>query len=123
MYCQLLLTRMGLIETQKELDEGLKEAVYTLIWCTPRISTDIKEFVEIKKQLAGRFGKELVEAANADECFYVSKRVKHKLGVAAPPRHVVMGYLRLIADTYKVPWDEKWGATPSLLDDVGGGVW
>lgn len=41
MYCDLLLARFGLISNMKELDEGLSEAVSSLIWVAPRIQSDI----------------------------------------------------------------------------------
>lgn len=63
MFCDLLLARFGLIEKMKyiflpkktllnieinikkrELDPGLDEAIATLIWASPRVSTDIAEF-------------------------------------------------------------------------------
>lgn len=42
MYCDLLLARFGLISNMKELDEGLSEAVSSLIWVSPRIQSDIQ---------------------------------------------------------------------------------
>lgn len=41
MYCDLLLARFGLISNMKELDEGLSEAVSSLIWVAPRIQSDV----------------------------------------------------------------------------------
>ena len=37
MYCDLLLARFGLIQTQKELDAGLEEAIASIIWAAPRL--------------------------------------------------------------------------------------
>lgn len=44
MYCDLLLARFGLISNMKELDEGLSEAVSSLIWVAPRIQSDVQVF-------------------------------------------------------------------------------
>lgn len=45
MYCDLLLARFGLISNMKELDEGLSEAVSSLIWVAPRIQSDVQVFL------------------------------------------------------------------------------
>lgn len=42
MYCDLLLARFGLISNMKELDDGLSEAVSSLIWVAPRIQSDVQ---------------------------------------------------------------------------------
>lgn len=45
MYCDLLLARFGLISNMKELDEGISEAVASLIWVAPRLMADIQVFI------------------------------------------------------------------------------
>jgi vacuolar protein sorting-associated protein IST1 len=40
MYCDLLLARFGLITNIKELDDGIAEAVSSLIWVAPRLQSD-----------------------------------------------------------------------------------
>lgn len=42
MYCDLLLARFGLVTQMTELDEGLAEAISSLIWVAPRMQTDIQ---------------------------------------------------------------------------------
>lgn len=42
MYCDLVLARFGLVTQMKELDEGLAEAISTLIWVAPRMHTDVQ---------------------------------------------------------------------------------
>ena len=37
MYCDLLLARFGLIQQMKTLDDGLAEAISSLIWVAPRL--------------------------------------------------------------------------------------
>ena len=44
MFCDILLARFGLIEKMKELDPGIDESIATIIWASPRISSDILEF-------------------------------------------------------------------------------
>lgn len=47
MYCDLLVARFGLIQNLKELDEGIAEAVSSIIWVAPRLQSDIQVFVSI----------------------------------------------------------------------------
>lgn len=40
MYCDLILARFGLVSQMKDLDEGIAEAVSSIIWVAPRLQTD-----------------------------------------------------------------------------------
>lgn len=42
MYCDLLLARFGLITQMKDLDEGIAEAIASIVWVTPRLQTDVQ---------------------------------------------------------------------------------
>lgn len=42
MFCDLLLARFGLITQMKALDEGIAEAVASLIWVAPRLQSDVQ---------------------------------------------------------------------------------
>lgn len=42
MYCDLLVARFGLIQNLKEMDEGIAEAVSSIIWVAPRLQSDIQ---------------------------------------------------------------------------------
>jgi hypothetical protein len=43
MYCDLLLARFGLVTQLKELDDGISEAVASIIWVAPRLQADVQE--------------------------------------------------------------------------------
>ena len=45
MFCDLLLARFGLIQQMKALDDGLAEAISSLIWVAPRLQVIIKSAV------------------------------------------------------------------------------
>uniref|UniRef100_A0A8B9NSW9 IST1 homolog n=1 Tax=Apteryx owenii TaxID=8824 RepID=A0A8B9NSW9_APTOW len=77
LYCDLLLARFGLIQSMKELDSGLAEAVSTLIWAAPRLQSEVAEL----------------------------KILMHKLSVEAPPKILVERYLIEIAKNYNVPYE------------------
>ncbi|VDL65390.1 unnamed protein product [Nippostrongylus brasiliensis] len=107
MYCDLLLARFGLIEQMKTLDDGIAEAVISILWAAPRIATDIAEFRTISDQLTVKYGKPFAEAARANQLEFpakVSPKLIAKLSVAAPPKVLVERYMIEIASSAGVPF-------------------
>ncbi|KHJ96510.1 hypothetical protein OESDEN_03534 [Oesophagostomum dentatum] len=125
MYCDLLLARFGLIEQMKTLDDGIAEAVISIMWAAPRIATDIAEFKvlntynflfrycmgimlqTISDQLTIKYGKPFAEAARANQLEFpakVSPKLISKLSVAAPPKVLVERYMIEIAASAGVPF-------------------
>lgn len=107
MYCDLLLARFGLIEQMKALDDGIAEAVISIMWAAPRIATDIAEFKTISDQLTIKYGKPFAEAARANQLEFpakVSPKLISKLSVAAPPKLLVERYMIEIAASAGVPF-------------------
>ncbi|KAL4232772.1 Vacuolar protein sorting-associated protein ist1 [Mactra antiquata] len=105
MYCDLLLARFGLIQTQKELDPGLEEAIASLIWASPRLQTDCGELKVIADQFTHKYGKEFGQACRTNALENVSEKVMHKLGVQAPPKILIERYMIEIARSYNVPFE------------------
>ncbi|KAI7868966.1 regulator of Vps4 activity in the MVB pathway-domain-containing protein, partial [Spinellus fusiger] len=87
----------------RECDEGILEAVQTLLWATPR-AEQVKELVLIRDQLAFRYGKEFVLEAMENKSSHVNARVIAKMQVNAPDIYLVEGYLEEIARTYDIEW-------------------
>jgi len=110
MYCDLLLARMGLIQTTKELDEGLQEPIASIIWATPRLQAECQELKVVSDQLTAKYGKEFAHACRTNELSNVNEKLMHKLGVQAPPKMLVEKYLEEIAKTYNVPFEPDPGA-------------
>ena len=113
-YCSLALARFGLIESVQYCDPGIRKAVCTIVWATPRVSVDIAEFKEISKQFSQRYGKEFADAARANSGKEVCPRVMQKLNFVVPDTSLVIGYLEAIAKQYRVEWEPK----PSDYDTV-----
>uniref|UniRef100_A0A914UW56 IST1 homolog n=2 Tax=Plectus sambesii TaxID=2011161 RepID=A0A914UW56_9BILA len=125
MYCDLLLARFGLIQQMKNLDEGIEEAVNSIMWAAPRIATDIAEFKIISDQLTLKYGKPFAEACRSDQLGKVSPKLKAKLSVQAPPKVLVERYMIEIAKSCNVPFtpdvnimreDEVLAAEAMLID-------
>ncbi|ULT88611.1 hypothetical protein L3Y34_007667 [Caenorhabditis briggsae] len=107
MYCDLLLARFGLIEQMKTLDDGIAEAVISIMWAAPRLATDIAEFKTISDQLTIKYGKPFAEAARANQLEFparVNPKIISKLGAAAPPKLLVERYMIEIAAAAGVPF-------------------
>jgi vacuolar protein sorting-associated protein IST1 len=112
MYCELLLARFGIIQQMKEVDDGIAEAVSSLLWVAPRIGHEVNEFKVINDQLQQKYGKQYAEAARMNqlpEPSRVSPKLIQKLSVSAPSKILVEKYLIEIAKSAGIPFtpDEK----------------
>ncbi|KAL4630276.1 hypothetical protein GN956_G16106 [Arapaima gigas] len=105
LYCDLLLARFGLIQSLKQLDPGLQEAVSTLIWAAPRLQSEVTELKIVSDQLCAKYSKEYGKLCRTNEIGTVNDRLMHKLGVEAPPKILVERYLIEIAKNYNVPYE------------------
>ncbi|XP_077447568.1 IST1 homolog isoform X2 [Stigmatopora argus] len=105
LYCDLLLTRFGLIQSMKELDPGLQEAVSTLIWAAPRLQSEVTELKLVSDQLCAKYSKEYGKLCRTNQIGTVNERLMHKLSVEAPPKILVERYLIEIAKNYSVPYE------------------
>ncbi|KAI0226508.1 IST1-like protein [Lamellibrachia satsuma] len=120
MYCDLLLARMGLIQSTKELDEGLEEPIATLFWAAPRLQAEVPELKIVADQLTLKYSKEFALCCRSNTLDNVNEKVMHKLGVQAPPKRLVDKYLDAIAKTYNVPFEPEPDAEEAG-EEFGGG--
>jgi len=105
MYCDLLLARFGLIESMKYCDEGLVEAVSSIIWAAPRLYSDVQELKTIEEQLILKYGKEFGTQARTNSSHTVNERLIIKMSPNAPPKILVERYLMEIARNYNVQYE------------------
>jgi len=104
MYCDLLLARFGLIEQMKNLDDGLAEAISSLIWVAPRLLADVPELKTVADQFIVKYGKPYGLACRENSVGTVSEKLMHKMSVQAPPKLTVEKYLIEIAKYYNVEY-------------------
>ena len=97
MYCDLLLARFGLIQQMKTLDDGLAEAISSIIWVSPRLQADVQELKVVADQFSAKYGKPYAQACKENAVGTVSVKLMHKLSVQAPPKITVEKYLIEIA--------------------------
>ncbi|XP_063379023.1 IST1 homolog [Cydia fagiglandana] len=126
MYCDLILARFGLVTQMKELDEGLAEAISSLIWVAPRMHTDVQELKIISDLLTAKYGKIYADACRNESVNTISEKLKHKLSVQSPPKILVERYLIEIAKNYNVEYTpdeqvmrEEEGRDAMLIDING----
>lgn len=105
MYCDLLLARFGLIQQMKNLDEGLAEAISTIIWAAPRIQTDVQEIKVIADILTTKYGRQYTDACREEAIQTISEKLKHKMSVQSPPKLLVEKYLIEIAKNYDIEYE------------------
>ncbi|GAA5967040.1 hypothetical protein JCM11641_000421 [Rhodosporidiobolus odoratus] len=102
LYCELLLARFGLLETIKEVDPGVQEAVAGLIHAAPR--TELKELHVLREMLMSKGGRDFAIACVDNIDNVVPDRVTSKLIVAPPAPELIDLYLFEIAKAYSVEW-------------------
>ncbi|KAK9055610.1 hypothetical protein SSX86_026695 [Deinandra increscens subsp. villosa] len=119
-YCELIVARLPIIESQKTCPIDLKEAVTSVIFAAPRCS-DISELVDIRKQFTAKYGKEFVSAAIElhPDCG-VSRMLVEKLSAVAPDLQTKIKVLSSVAKDHNVNWEptafeEKESKPPSDL--------
>lgn len=89
----------------RELDEGLAEAVSSLIWIAPRMQTDVNELKLIGDQLTAKYGKPYGLACRENAVGTVSQKLMQKMSVQAPPKLLVEKYLIEISKIYSVDYE------------------
>lgn len=104
-YCELIVARLPIIDSQKTCPIDLKEAVTSVIFAAPRCS-DISELSDIRKHFTKKYGKEFVSAATElrPDCG-VSRLLVEKLSAIAPDVQTKIKVLSDVAKEHNVKWD------------------
>ncbi|CAI0543763.1 unnamed protein product [Linum tenue] len=111
-YCELIVARLSMIESQKLCPVDLKEAVSSVVFASPRCA-DLPELADVKKHFKAKYGKEFVSAAvELHPNCGVSRLLVEKLSAKAPDGPEKMKILSAIAEEQNVKWD------PKLFEDV-----
>lgn len=106
MFCDLLLARFGLVTQLKELDDGISEAVASIIWVAPRLQADCAELKIISDMLTAKYGKPYADACRAAvPPANVSDKLQHKMSIQAPPKLLVEKYLIEIAKIFNIDYE------------------
>ncbi|XP_041006721.1 probable GPI-anchored adhesin-like protein PGA55 isoform X2 [Juglans microcarpa x Juglans regia] len=104
-YCELIVARLSIIESQKNCPIDLKEAISSVIFAAPRCA-DVPELMDIRKQFTAKYGKDFVSAAIElrPDCG-VGRMLVEKLSAKAPDGQTKIKILSTIAEENNVKWD------------------
>ncbi|GLJ34019.1 hypothetical protein SUGI_0684180 [Cryptomeria japonica] len=84
LFCELIVARLSIIESQSKCSLDLREALSSLIFAAPRC-VDIPELLEIRDLFGMKYGKEFVAtAAELRPDCAVNRTIIEKLSVKAP---------------------------------------
>ncbi|KAJ9554152.1 hypothetical protein OSB04_018197 [Centaurea solstitialis] len=107
MFCEFVLARVPIIESQRECPLELKEAVASIIFAAPRCS-DLPDLLSVRGLFATKYGKEFILAASElRPDTSVNRTIIEKLSVYTPSGDVKLNTLKEIAQEYNVSWDSS----------------
>ncbi|XP_058462949.1 IST1 homolog isoform X4 [Malaya genurostris] len=127
MYCDLILARFGLVTQMKDIDEGIEEAVSSVVWVAPRLQADVQELKICADVFTIKYGKQWAESVRAAVPPHkVSDKLMHKMAIQAPPKLLVEKYLIEIAKIFNVDYEpdplvmqnDKSNSADSILIDL-----
>lgn len=109
----------------RTLDDGLSEAISTILWAAPRIQTDVQEMKVISDILTSKYGRPYTDACREEALQTISEKLKHKMSVQSPSKVLVEKYLMEIAKNYNVEYEPDpqimAEGQDTLLIDIGNG--
>ncbi|KAL1220791.1 hypothetical protein V5N11_030875 [Cardamine amara subsp. amara] len=115
-YCELLVVRLGVIESQKNCPIDLKEAVTSVLFASQRLS-DVPELSEIVKQFTTKYGKDFATSAiELRPDSGVSRLLVEKLSAKAPDGPTKVKILMEIAAEHNVVWEAQSFVEPDPKD-------
>ncbi|EOA29824.1 hypothetical protein CARUB_v10012919mg [Capsella rubella] len=122
-YCELLVVRLGVIESQKNCPIDLKEAVTSVLFASQRLSSDVPELSEIVKQFTTKYGKDFATSAiELRPDSGVSRLLVEKLSAKAPDGPTKVKILMAIAEKHNVVWEAQSFVEPDPKDSLLSGA-
>ncbi|XP_077209774.1 uncharacterized protein LOC143845350 [Tasmannia lanceolata] len=116
LYCELIVARLPIIESQKNCPMDLKEAISSVIFASPRCA-DIPELLDARKHFVAKYGKEFIAASlELRPESGVNRTIIEKLSAKAPDSETKIKILTAIAQEHNVKWDP--GAPTEPAEDL-----
>ncbi|CAN1826377.1 IST1 homolog [Linum perenne] len=113
LFCEFVLARIPILDTQKECPAEVREAVASIIFASPRCS-EVPDLLHVKNLFTAKYGKEFVTAASElRPDSGVNRAIIEKLSVGAAPEERLK-VLKEIAKEYNLEWD--WSETEVELN-------
>ncbi|VAH78629.1 unnamed protein product [Triticum turgidum subsp. durum] len=106
-YCELIVARMSIIDSQKTCPIDLKEAIASVIFASMRCS-DVTELADVRKNFTSKYGKEFATSAlEVRPDSGVNHLVIEKLSAGAPDVQTKTKTLSSIAAEHNIKWEPK----------------
>ncbi|CAN0876239.1 IST1 homolog [Linum grandiflorum] len=106
-FCEFVLARIPILDTQKECPGKVREAVASIIFASPRCS-EVPDLLHVKNLFTATYGKEFVMAASElRPDSGVNRAIIEKLSVGAPAPEERLKVLKEIAREYNLEWDSS----------------
>ncbi|KAL4194408.1 hypothetical protein AMTRI_Chr05g68430 [Amborella trichopoda] len=105
LFCELIVARLPIIESQKHCPIDLKEAIASLAFASPRCA-DIPELLDVQKHFAAKYGKDFISSSlELRPGCGVNCTMIEKLSVRAPNGETKIKILTAIAKEHNIDWD------------------
>ncbi|CAM8954128.1 unnamed protein product [Rhodiola kirilowii] len=107
LFCEFVLARVPVLESQKECPPELREAIASIVFAAPRCS-DLPDLLQVRNLFGTKYGKEFVMAASElRPDTSVNRSLIEKLSVNAPSPEARLELLKQIALEYNMNWDSS----------------
>ncbi|CAL9115780.1 unnamed protein product [Musa textilis] len=107
LFCEFVLARVPILESQRDCPLELQEAIASIIFASPRCS-DLPELLHIRNLFSTKYGKEFVAAASELRPeSNVNRMIIEKLTARAPLAELKIKVLKAIAQEYNLAWDSS----------------
>ncbi|KAF5727748.1 hypothetical protein HS088_TW22G01445 [Tripterygium wilfordii] len=107
LFCEFVLARVPVLETQRECPGEVQAAVASLIFAAPRCS-DVPDLLQVKNLFGTKYGKEfLIAGSELRPDSGVNRILIENLPVKIPSAEEKLGVLKDIAQEYNVRWDSS----------------
>lgn len=121
LFIDLLSTRLQLLVESRTCPPDMKEAVSTVIWACPRVE-NVPELLQIREQLARKFGKEFAHAASDNSEMAVNVRVHERMSMLVPEPYLCIETLKDIAQQFDIEWNSESIHAEIPASGLGSGV-
>ncbi|KFK44522.1 hypothetical protein AALP_AA1G267500 [Arabis alpina] len=107
LFCEFVLARVPILESQKECPRELREAIASIIFAAPRCS-EVPDLVQIKNLFGTKYGKEFIMVSSElRPDSGVNRTIIEKLSPASPSGEARLKVLKDIAKEYSLNWDSS----------------
>ncbi|KAJ0235385.1 Regulator of Vps4 activity in the MVB pathway protein [Hirschfeldia incana] len=107
LFCEFVLARVPILESQKECPRELREAIASIIFAAPRCS-EVPDLLHLKNLFGTKYGKEFIMVSSElRPDSGVNRTIIEKLSPASPSGETRLKVLKEIAKEYSLNWDSS----------------